>query len=484
MIGKVISSSSQEIVFRIEDGIDVEAIKLATPVVIESHYSYLARVVSIELKNLGEGDLADKVAAMGDDNVFMDIDSALGSQFYYICRARLLGILGERLQGAKTIPRFLSSVRMANEHDLRFLNPKDSLGLEIGRLRDLDIPLTLNKSTLITKHCGVFGKTGSGKSNTVKVLLSRLIESKSPAIVFDIHGEYSKQDGLRPYRSVVVMGIGNNEDVTISIPLEAIKPKDVRLISSLNDTQAEAAEAIRNKKRNKWISYIQNTESEDIYRDFNKQINELTILTIKRKIGALCSQEYVGTDFDSLRYLYNAVCNKKTIVIDFGNYEHNDYAIRLITTVISRYLLERFKDAKKDGASLPETLIVLEEAHKMLSKDIARATIFENIVREGRKFGLGLMVVDQMPRKIHEEVISQLNTVIIMLLTNVKDREHLVLSSENDLSDFKEEMSRLDVGEAIITGISVPIPISGNIPHYRPAPCGTGDLEDDFSFNG
>lgn len=483
MIGKVISSSTQEVILRIDDGVEVESIQLGTQIIIESHFTYLARVVSLEMKNLGESNLADKVAALGNEGVYGDIGSALGSQFYYVCRARLLGKVSDRLSGAKTIPRFLSNVRKANEGDLEFLRPDDCTGLEIGMLRDLNVKIRLDRSTLITRHCGVFGKTGSGKSNTVKVLISKLIADGSPSLVFDVHGEYSRQDGLRPYKDVIVMGIANNEDITISIPLEAIKPKDVRLVSSLNDTQMEAAEAIRNKKYKGWIRYITDTDAEVIHRDFKKQINELTILTIKRKVGALCSQEYVGTDFNSLKYIFDAICKGRTIVLDFGDYEHNDYAIRLITTVISRYLLERFKNARKNDIKLPETLIVLEEAHKMLSKDIARATIFENIVREGRKFGLGLLVVDQMPRKIHEEIISQLNTVIIMLLTNMKDREHLVMSSENDLSDFKDEISRLDVGEAIITGISVPIPLSGMIPIYKPEIGETEEYDDDFSFN-
>jgi len=484
MIGNIISSSSQEVVFRINDDVDVEAIKLATPVIIESRYSYLARVISLEMRNLGESDLPDKVVAASDKGMYNDIESALGSQFYYICRAKLMGVIGERLHGAKTIPRFQSNVRLAREEDLKFLGADSQDKVEIGSLRDLDISIMVDRKTLITRHCGVFGKTGSGKSNTVKVLLSRFIESGTPSLVFDVHGEYSRHDCLRPYEEVVVMGIGNNEDVTISIPLEAVKPRDISLISSLNETQMEAAEAIRKKKGKHWIEYIENSEAEQIYRDYKKQINELTILTLKRKVHALCSQEYVGTGFDSLRYIYSALLKRKTIIIDFGAYEHNDYAIRLITTIISRYLLDRFKNARIEERKLPETLIVLEEAHKLLSKDIARSTIFENIVREGRKFGLGLLVVDQMPRKIHEEIISQLNTVIIMLLTNIKDREHLVLSSENDLSDYRDEMSRLDLGEAIVTGISVPIPLSGTIPLHRPLKKEISKFEDDFSFNG
>jgi DNA helicase HerA-like ATPase len=68
-----------------------------------------------------------------------------------------------------------------------------------------------------------------------------------------------------------------------------------------------------------------------------------------------------------------------------------------------------------------------------------------------------------MPKKILDEIISQLNTTIILLLTNLKDREHLISSSENDLTDLKQEIRLLDIGEAIVSGIAVPVPIPAQI---------------------
>ncbi|MHC1605271.1 MAG: ATP-binding protein [Candidatus Methanofastidiosia archaeon] len=483
MLGKVIYSSTREIVFRILDDVEVENVKVGNLVVITSRYNYLARVSAIQSKNLGESLLADKVAAIDSDDIVKDIDSALGAQFYYICKATVVGIVQDALYGAKSIPKFLSQVRKATARDLRFLNGGVRDVIKIGNLRDVDIPICLDRVSLITRHCGVFGKTGSGKSNTVKVILEKLIERKSPCLIFDVHSEYSRHDGLRKLSGVVVLGLDGSEDVTVSIPLEAIKTRDFKLVSSLNETQSEAVEAIRNRKKRAWIDYILSTDTKEIHQESNRQIFESTIDAVKRKLSALANQPYVGGDFNSLSYIFNAIKKRKTIVVDFGNYENNDYAIRLITTVISRYLLDRFKNSKRKRESLPETLIVLEEAHKLLSKDIAKLTIFDNIVREGRKFGLGLLVVDQMPRKIHEEIISQLNTVIIMQLTNMKDREHLVLSSENDLTDFKDEMARLDIGETIVTGISVPIPLSGVVPRFGPVLQTEREHFDEFYFN-
>jgi hypothetical protein len=484
MIGKVISSSTDEVAFRVLDSVDVEDVHVGSLVVIESQLTYLARVTSLELRNLGDVDLADKVAAMNaGPDVYDDIQSVLGDQFYYVCRSRVAGVIDGRLRGAKSIPKVLSAVRLADAGDLSFLKTGDTDTIEIGRIRTLDLPIELDRRALITHHCGVFGKTGSGKSNTVKVLLSTLLDIHTPALVFDVHGEYCRYDCLGASGDVIVMGMDGSEDMTLSLPLEEIKPRDLKLVSFLNETQSEAVEAIRARKHADWLRYIRDTDTKEIYQEFDRQLFEPTIDALKRKVRNLLSQKYVGGDFNALTYIYNYLRERRTVVIDFGDYEHNDYAIRLITTVVSRYLLDRYKSAHKKGSTLPETLIVLEEAHKLLSSDIARLTIFETIVREGRKFGLGLLVVDQMPRKIHEEVISQLNTVIIMMLTNVKDREHLVSSSENDLTAFKDEMARLDIGETIVTGISVPLPLSGFVPAFKGITPRPRDDFDDFTFN-
>ena len=484
MIGRVVASSTEEVHIRLDDNVDVESLAMGTLLVIDSNYKYLARVHSIGSRNLGEPQLADKVASAYGRDVYSDIEPALGNQFYYVAKAKVAGIAGKRLRPAKTIPTFFSPARVAERRDLPFMGAFGAGGIEIGILREIGIPVTLSSEMLITRHCGVFGKTGSGKSNTVKVLVSRFLDAGAPCLIFDVHGEYARHDGLRNHGRVKVVGVSADEDVTISIPLSEIRPIDLQLVSFLNETQSEAVSAIRAKMGRNWIEYILKADRKAVENDFGGMIFEATVLALKRKVERLKGQGYIRSGTDSLRYILNALKKGRTIVVDLSPLEHSDYAIRLITTVISRYLLETYKKMGTESVAHKETLIVLEEAHKLLSKDKARLTIFESIVREGRKFGLGLMVVDQAPRKIHEEVISQLNTVIIMLLSNVKDREHIALASESNLSEFREEMARLDVGEAIVSGLAVPMPLSCSVPVFSPPPAQarvTGNEE--FSFN-
>lgn len=464
MLGKVISSSTEKIHFRIEESEDFENVKVGNLVVIESKYSYLARIIELEARNLGEAVLPDKMAGLSFPDMISDIQGLYGPQFYYTATASILGILqGERLGGAKSLPKFLAPVRKVTEKDLNFMR-SDTESISFGTIRDMDIPIHLDTSAFVTKHVGVFGKTGSGKSNAIKVILRELYSKSVSTIVFDVHSEYGYHpQGLGGLENVFVLGLKGAEcDVSLHLPRTLIEPSELPLITEVTSAQQDALDLIRRREHD-WLTYITTTEPEKIMEDFNQRFHIETILTLKRKAARISSFDFVGEKFDSLRYIMGKISQGATIIIDFGEYETNDMVIRLVTSIVARYVLNGFRSGRRKGNQLPKTLIVLEESHLLLNKDIGHRTVFEKIVREGRKFNLGLCVVDQMPKKILDEIISQLNTTIILLLTNVKDREHLILSSENDLTDLKEEMRRLDIGEAIISGIAVPVPIPAQI---------------------
>ena len=464
MLGKVISSSTEKVLFRIDEGEDFENVNVGDLVVIESKYAYLARINELEARHLGEAVLPDKIAALSYPGVIENIEGLYGPQFYYTATASVLGILDEtRIKGAKSSPKYLSTVRKVTENDLKFLYTTKTC-ITIGTVRDMDIPIFLDVDTFVTKHAGVFGKTGSGKSNAVKVIIKEVKKNNIAVVVFDVHSEYGYHpDGLGGLPNVYVVGLKGAEcDVSLNIPRTLIYPSALSVITDVTPAQQDALDLIFQRKRD-WLHYLAVKTTEEIVEDFEQKIRTETISTLKRKISRITVYDFVGEKFDSLRYIRGKVSQGSTVVIDFGDYENNDWVVRLVSTIVSKYLLDQFRTARRKGVTLPKTFIVLEESHKLLSKEMARHTVFEKIVREGRKFNLGLCVVDQMPKKILDEIISQLNTVVVLLLTNVKDREHLISSSENDLSDLKEEMRRLNVGEAIITGIAVPVPIPAHI---------------------
>ena len=107
----------------------------------------------------------------------------------------------------------------------------------------------------------------------------------------------------------------------------------------------------------------------------------------------------------------------------------------------------------------PQLLITIEEAHKFLDPLVARQTTFGVIAREMRKYNVTLLVVDQRPSAIDDEVMSQIGTRVTALLDNERDIA-AVLNGINGAGGLREVLARLETNQqAIIMGHAVPMPV-------------------------
>ncbi len=116
---------------------------------------------------------------------------------------------------------------------------------------------------------------------------------------------------------------------------------------------------------------------------------------------------------------------------------------------------------KSEGGIARPLLVVMEEAHRYLSKDAdgpARIMV-QRIVKEGRKFGIGAMVVSQRPSEVDETILSQCGTFIALRLSNSSDRAKVQASLPDNLAGVVDSLPVLRVGEAIITGEAARLPI-------------------------
>ncbi len=128
-------------------------------------------------------------------------------------------------------------------------------------------------------------------------------------------------------------------------------------------------------------------------------------------------------------------------------------------------------------------MITIEEAHKFLNPEVASKTIFGTIAREMRKYNVTLLVIDQRPSGIDEEVMSQLGTKITCLLDNEKDIDS-VLAGVSGKNELKGVLARLaPKRQALIFGHSVPMPVAfqpreyGSAESYRQfGPAGEVDV--------
>ncbi len=86
---------------------------------------------------------------------------------------------------------------------------------------------------------------------------------------------------------------------------------------------------------------------------------------------------------------------------------------------------------------------------------------------EGRKFGVGLCVITQQPKNVDPKVLAQINTFVVMGLGDRGDRDIIIGSAKQDLSKMEIEIQTLDRGEAIISTIGIPFPVSTRIHKFE-----------------
>lgn len=129
----------------------------------------------------------------------------------------------------------------------------------------------------------------------------------------------------------------------------------------------------------------------------------------------------------------------------------------LVTKIVS----EVWKTATRDGLARP-VFLVLEEAHNFVpaGKDEGRAGWWlKRVASEGRKFGIFLVLVTQRPYRVHQDTLSQCGSQIIMRLTNPEDQNAVRRASESISESLLADLPGLNVGEAVVLGPTVRVPV-------------------------
>ena len=167
--------------------------------------------------------------------------------------------------------------------------------------------------------------------------------------------------------------------------------------------------------------------------------------------------DYVGAD--------QAKCGE-VAVIDLSLVPHD--VVHVVVSVLARMVFEALQRyRRKVGKELPTTLI-LEEAHTFVHRDLGGessppagrecARVFERIAREGRKFGLGLVLASQRPSEVSPTVLSQCNTFLLHRLVNDRDQELVKRLVPDGLGPLLRELPSLPTRRAILLGWAAPAP--------------------------
>ncbi len=366
-----------------------------------------------------------------------------------------------------------AKVTVANEDLIRHvlgLQNDSKNGAYLGLLKGHNLPVYLNVDSLVQKHICVLAKTGGGKSYACGVLVEELLKKKIPMVIIDTHGEYmsltkSNKDSkdkknmekfnVKPnqYSSQIhaYSPLGNKGDVK-HITLNGINLKAREIIDLLHAKLSGPQVGVLYQSIKEMKEYKEHYTIRDIIEAVNRsksnaKWNVIASLESLDSIGVFSDH---GTSVDELvKKGKCSLINMKGVPPDIQD------------VVVARLTKELF-DSRKAG-KIPPFLLIVEEAHNYCPErgfgNTVSSSILRTVASEGRKFGMGLCIVSQRPAKVDKNIISQCNTNIILKVTNPNDLKAIIQSVEGLTSQTYNEIQRLPIGTALISGASIQIPI-------------------------
>lgn len=539
---KVFDESNKDTLFY--DGTKYKGISIREYVQIERGFKKIICIV--------EGEYLDEKRIDDDDHHVRTVDLKPIGYFE----------AGKFFEGIKHLPLIKDPVYLLEENKLSDIYGNVGGEFVIGKLLKEEFPVSLPWQKLFNSHIGIFGNTGSGKSNTLTNLYTTLfdmridaIKGKSRFIVVDFNGEYTNgQLTTAKHKRIYNLNTRNQEDKfplakeefwdtdTLSLLFQATqntqKPFINRIIKGKLkfDTDANFLNYIKSTYEKVFTTASPHPELLDLIRDItdtvandaikntlktigfhgnqkkfyiaggtyfdadgasyrNKLKNEVDALTLPRGLGDLeqfsirCHIQlirdlisgYVQFDFiqpllkriDSslsnltkvIRVTDRAVVNKTVTIISLR--KCNQDIKKVLPLLIAKHY---YNPHKANVANPPNKTIhlIIDEAHNVLSQQSTRESeswkdyrleTFEEIIKEGRKFGMFLTLSSQRPADISPTIVSQIHNFFIHRLVNERD----LFLIDNTISTL-DSMSRgmipnLSRGSCVITGTAFDLPM-------------------------
>ena len=404
--------------------------------------------------------------------------------------------LDMELLPVKTIPAHFSQVYEATEHDFRSVfgweDDPFRRNFAIGQPLDMEVPVCIDLDRFVERSNGIFGKSGTGKSFLTRLLLSGVIRKDAAVnLMFDMHSEYgweamkegkqvSTVKGLRQlFPGKVIMytldpestkrrGVRDAQELYLSY--DQIEIADLKLVSSelgLSEAAMDNANILEGEYGRSWIIRLLNMTNEDIKLFCEQKGHAGSISSLQRKLQRFQNLKYIRSacPHNYIDQLIQDLDAGKNVIIEFGS-QSNMLSYMLATNMITRRIhsnyvkkADRFLQTKNPLDKPRQLVITIEEAHRFLDSSIVHQTIFGTIAREMRKYFVTLLVVDQRPSGIDNEVMSQIGTRVTCLLNDEKDIE-AIFTGVSGGANLKSVLAKLDSKQqALVLGHAVPMPV-------------------------
>ena len=408
----------------------------------------------------------------------------------------------------KTLPAHHAQARLAASQDIAeiFGDPEEPGNFSVGTTREQNHPVCLNLEKFVQRSSGIFGATGTGKSFLTRILLAGLIDhDKASVLVYDMHNEYGLDDtasdtgknviGLRTAfgrAKVQIVGLGGDAKIRETVPdfnlvlgYRDITAADIELLTrelNLKETTPTTLDALVTSfgqegwfkafKKMKTDAWIEDADGKKIpapdsvaFWANSNGVNVMAAEGLHSKLKRVFNLDYIleAPPSDCIRDIIDALKKGKHIVLSFGRHE-TDLDYLLVSNLLTRRIRDEWEKLtnafRSQSAPEPRPLVIaVEEAHKLLNREMAAQTTFSTIAREMRKYYVTLLVIDQRPSQIYDEVMSQLGTRVCGWLGD-DDDVAAALSGLASRDALRGMLARLQPKEEVLLlGWGVPMPI-------------------------
>lgn len=420
-----------------------------------------------------------------------------------------------------TYPEINSKVYQANEATMKMImnaisgKATEYKSLEIGHFAsNRDVSAVLDGNRFFQRHACIVGSTGSGKSYTVASILEKTNELPyANMIVFDLHGEYNElsyadqikicdePEGLHiplwffNYEEIHSLFVESSEGTSTNQRAAVINYILRAKKEYINNNMSEVSEEIVTAdtpipfSAEELIEYLENqnileVETGEIYKTgenkgqaktkkgqyYDKLTNLITRLRTKmddKKYGFVFNEkDTINADYlnqFAKRIMGNTKYRIK--VIDLSEVPSDMLAIiiGIVTRII--YDIQFWITPSKDEVRHP-LVLACDEAHIYMSNDTSKMKavekksleIFEKIAKEGRKYGIGLLIISQRPAELNTTIMSQCNNIVNLKITNDRDKTAVAAMLTDSLVGIVEMLPNLDVGECVVVGDAIMLP--------------------------
>lgn len=404
----------------------------------------------------------------------------------------------------------IESSNLENFMGLLSAKSKSDVSLDIGKYSLSEkARAQLNGDKFFQRHAAILGSTGSGKSWAVASILEKAAElPTTKMIIFDLHGEYSTLKFAKQLRIAGPDDLKSKNEGILFLPYWLLNSEEMQAMfidrsefSAHNQvmmfqklvgdeklkhlTLNKKEEVINSFTIDSPVPYCLNSVISELKRlneemvpgsrsdkkgDFNGSFSRLlTRLDVKitdKRYGFLFKHPAELDNYNALTEIIEQLIEFKADtagikVIDFSEVPSD--VLPIIIGLVARILYNiQFWTEKSERHPLA---LVCDEAHLYLPKkgennpnERRALENFEKIAKEGRKYGVSLLVISQRPSDVSDTILSQCNNIMSLRLSNKQDQNTVKSFMSDNLNVFADILPTLDVGETIILGDAVLLP--------------------------